>query len=248
MTLFLRLATLALFLFVPLAASVQAQEARFTDKEKAEIERIVHDYLVGNPEVLVKAFEELERRHDDARITQMRDAVEQHSKAIYSDAEDFVAGNPKGDITLVEFFDYRCGYCKQSFKPLMDFVEKDGNIRLVLKEFPILGPSSLEASKAAMAAQNQGRYMEMHAGLYAHKGDLDAKAIDAIAKKAGLDVARMRKDMEDPAFADRVSRAYRLAEALGVDGTPAFIAGGTLFPGMADESRLKEIVEAARGS
>lgn len=240
---FLRSAALALILLAPMAAHAQTS---FDDKAKAEIERIVHDYLVENPEVLVKAFEELERRQDEAKLAQTRAALAEHAKSLYSDPGDYVAGNPEGDVTIVEFFDYRCGYCKRSFAPLMDFVKKDGNIRLVLKEFPILGPSSLEASKAAMAAKKQGRYMEMHAGLYAHKGDLDAEAIDAIAKKAGVDVARMRKDMDDPAFADQVSRTYRLAEALGIDGTPAFVAGGTLYPGMADADRLAQMAANAR--
>lgn len=245
MTSFLRRAFLALFLFLPFMAPAQADS--FTAKQEAEIERIIHDYLVNNPEVLVKAFEELERRSEDDRMSQTRNAVKEHSKALYNDAEDFVAGNPKGDVTLVEFFDYRCVYCKRSFQPLMDFIEKDGNIRLVLKEFPILGPASMEASKAAMAAQKQGRYLEMHKGLYTHKGELDSDAINAIAKKAGVDVAKMREDMKDPALADRVSRAYRIAEAIGIDGTPAFIAGGALHPGMVDEERLTEIVSALRG-
>ena len=242
---FLRTALFALFLVAPLSA--HAQPAQFDDKAKAEIERIVHDYLVGNPEVLVKAFEELERRHDDAKLAQTRSALAEHAQALFSDPGDYVAGNPEGDVTIVEFFDYRCGYCKRSFEPLMDFVKKDGNVRLVLKEFPILGPASLEAAKAAMAAKKQGRYMEMHSGLYAHKGDLDAEAIDAIAKKAGVDVARMRKDMEDQAFADQVSRTYRLAEALGIEGTPAFVAGGTVYPGMADADRLAQMAAHARG-
>ena len=245
MTAFIRTALFALLLIAPLGA--QAQQTKFDGEAKAEIERIIHDYLIENPEVLVKAFEELERRSDEAKLEQTRAALAEHAKAIYSDPGDYVAGNPAGDVTIVEFFDYRCGYCKRSFEPLMDFVKKDGNVRLVLKEFPILGPSSLEAAKAAMAAKKQDRYMEMHAGLYAHKGDLDSAAIDAIAKKAGLDVTQMRKDMEDPAFADQVSRTYRLAEALGIDGTPAFVAGGAVFPGMADEERLEQMVANARG-
>ena len=145
-----RLPLAALFLFLVSWSAPAAAAERFDAKDKAAIETIIHDYLVENPEVLVKAFETLERRQEVAKLAETQAAVEKHRKAIYDDPGDYVAGNPDGDVTLVEFFDYQCGYCKRSFKPLMDFVEKDGNIRLVLKEFPILGPNSLLATKAGV--------------------------------------------------------------------------------------------------
>ncbi len=243
----LPLATLAALSLFLLAAPAGAAE-RFDAKDKAAIETIIHDYLVENPEVLVKAFETLERRQETAKLAQTKAAVETHRKAIYEDPDDHVTGNPDGDVTIVEFFDYQCGYCKRSFEPLMDFVEKDGNIRLVLKEFPILGPASLLATKAAIAAKNQDRYFDMHRALYAHKGDLDEDAIVAIAGETGLDIARLRKDMEDPAIQDQVSRTYRLAEQLGIDGTPAFVTGGTMYPGAVDTARLEDMIKQARGS
>lgn len=242
----LPLAALTLFLLSWTAPAVAAE--RFDAKDKAAIETIIHDYLVENPEVLVKAFEELERRQEVAKLAETQAAVEKHRKAIYDDPGDYVAGNPDGDVTLVEFFDYQCGYCKRSFEPLMDFVEKDGNIRLVLKEFPILGPNSLLATKAAIAAKKQGRYFDMHRALYGHKGEIDEDAIMAIAGDIGLDLARLKKDMGDPAIQDQVSRTYRLAEQLGVDGTPAFVAGGTMYPGAVDEARLEGMIQQARGS
>ena len=239
------LAALALF---PLLWAAPAAAQTFDTKQKREIEQIIHDYLVENPEVLVKAFDELERRLEEAKLAETQAAVEKNRKAIYEDPDDYVAGNPKGDVTIVEFFDYQCGYCKRSFEPLMDFVEADGNIRLILKEFPILGPTSLEAAKAAIAAKRQGRYMEMHRALYEHKGGLDSDAIAKIAEELGLDVAKLKKDMADPAIQDQVSRTYRLAEQLNVDGTPAFIVGGVMYPGAADEERLDQMVKEARGS
>lgn len=242
-----RLPLAALFLFLVSAAPALAAE-RFDAKDKAAIETIIHDYLVENPEVLVKAFETLERRQEVAKLAESQAAVEKHRKAIYDDPGDYVAGNPDGDVTLVEFFDYQCGYCKRSFGPLMDFVEKDGNIRLVLKEFPILGPNSLLATQAAIAAKNQGRYFDMHRALYEHKGGIDEDAIMAVAAGLGLDVVKLKKEMGDPAIQDQVSRTYRLAEQLGVDGTPAFVMGGTLYPGAVDEARLTEMMKEARGS
>ncbi len=240
-------ALLAVALSFSLAAPAHAQDG-FDAKEKAEIEKIIHDYLVENPEVLVKAFDTLERRQQAAELAKTGAAIEQRHDAIYANPHDFVAGNPEGDVTIVEFFDYQCGYCKRSFQPLMDFVQKDGNVKLILKEFPILGPASLVATKAAMAAKKQDGYMAMHRALYEHKGELDEQAIMEIAEEAGLDAEKLAKDMNDPAIADMVSQQYDLAEALGIDGTPAFIVGGTLYPGAADEERLQHMVDTARGS
>lgn len=242
-----RLTALAATLSLLLAAPAGAED-RFDAKEKAEIEAIIHDYLVENPEVLVKAFDTLERRQQAAEAAQTDAAIEKRHAAIYDNPMDFVAGNPEGDVTIVEFFDYQCGYCKRSFEPLMDFVEKDGNVKLILKEFPILGPGSLEAAKAAIAAKKQGRYLEMHSALYEHKGGLDEQAIMEIAEEIGLDGEKLKADMNDPAIADMVSQQYDLAEALGIDGTPAFIVGGTLYPGAADAARLQQMVDTARGS
>lgn len=245
-----RFGALAFFVSaLALAQPALAEEApRFGDKDKAAIEEIVRDYLVENPEVLIEAFRVLEEREQAASLAETKAAIAKSRAAIYDNPDDYVAGNPKGDVTLVEFFDYTCGHCKRSFEPLMAFVKADGNIRLVLKEFPILGPSALTATKAAIAARKQNRYFEMHQALYRHKGQIDEKAIMDIAEDLDIDTARLRKDMEDPAIAEQVSRQYNLAEVLGIDGTPAFIVGDTLYPGAVDKARLTEMVKTARGS
>lgn len=238
-----------LFSAIALAQPAQAEDAsRFGGKDKAAIEKIVRDYLVENPEVLIEAFRVLEAREQEATLAETKAAIEKSHAAIYNSPDDYVAGNPQGDVTVVEFFDYTCGHCKRSFEPLMEFVKADGNIRLVLKEFPILGPAALEATKAAIAAKKQDRYFEMHQALYRHKGQLDEAAIMKIAEEEGLDTAKLKKDMADPAIVDMVSRQYNLAETLGIDGTPAFIVGGTLYPGAVDKARLTEMVKSARGS
>ncbi len=225
-----------------------AEGSPFAGKDKAAIEKIVHDYILENPEVLIEAIQGLDKKRQAASLAERQAVIEKSHKAIYNNPDDFVAGNPKGDVTIVEFFDYQCGYCKRSFEPLMAFVKKDGNIRLVLKEFPILGPVSLEASKAAIAANKQGLYMEMHKALFSHKGQIDSQAIFDIAETIGLDMEKLKKDMADPAIADMVSRQYNLAETLKIDGTPAFIVGGELYPGAADHDRLEAMANAARGS
>ncbi len=233
---------------LPFMPAQAADGPPFVGKDKAAIEKIVHDYILENPEVLIEAMRELDKKQQAADLAESQVVIEKNHKAIYNNPDDFVAGNPKGDVTIVEFFDYQCGYCKRSFEPLMAFVKGDGNIRLVLKEFPILGPVSLEASKAAIAAKRQGLYFEMHKALFSHKGQIDSQAIIEIAETIGLDMEKLKKDMADPAIADMVSRQYNLAETLKIDGTPAFIVGGELYPGAADHDRLEAMVKAARGS
>lgn len=241
-------AGLVFFGSLPFMSAQAADGPRFEGKDKAAIEKIVHDYILENPEVLIEAMHELDKKQQAANLAETQAVIEKSHKAIYNNPDDFVAGNPKGDVTIVEFFDYQCGYCKRSFEPLMEFVKGDGNIRLVLKEFPILGPVSLEASKAAIAANKQGLYLEMHEALFSHKGQIDSQAILDIAESVGLDIKKLKKDMADPAIADMVSRQYSLAETLKIDGTPAFIVGGELYPGAADHDRLEAMVKAARGS
>ncbi|MDO8838197.1 MAG: DsbA family protein [Parvibaculum sp.] len=227
-------------------AAAADETARFNPADRAAIEQIVRDYLMRHPELVLEALQTLEEKHQAETQAETRAAIEARRAAIFEDADDFTYGNPKGDVTIVEFFDYTCGHCKRSFQPLMDFVDADGNIRLILKEFPILGPRALDAAKAALAARKQGRYLEMHRALFEHEGQLTEKALMEIAAKAGLDGPKLKKDMEDPKLMDIFSRHYALAEALGIEGTPAFIIGGEMLPGAVDKERLTRVVAEAR--
>ena len=243
----LSLAVLLMALPVIFTAPAMAEDAAtFNAAERKAIETVVRDYLIRNPEIVLEALHELQERHQAAALAETRSAIEAQRAAIYDDPDDYTYGNPKGDVTIVEFFDYTCGHCKRSFQPLMDFVDADGNIRLILKEFPILGPRALDAAKAALAARKQGRYIEMHRALFEHEGQLSEKALMEIAAKAGLDGPRLKKDMEDPKLMDVFARQYALAEALGIEGTPAFIVGGEMLPGAVDKERLARVVAAAR--
>ncbi|MEX1154780.1 DsbA family protein [Parvibaculum sp.] len=244
----LALAALLFPLFIAFHAPAAAADdtARFDPADREAIEEIVRDYLLKHPELVLEALQTLEKKHQAAAQAETRAAIEARRKAIFEDPDDFVYGNPKGDVTIVEFFDYTCGHCKRSFEPLIDFVDADGNIRLVLKEFPILGPRALEAAKAALAARKQGRYFEMHRALFEHEGHLTEKALMEIAAKAGLDGPKLEKDMADPMLMDAFSRHYALAEALGIEGTPAFVIGGEMLPGAVDKERLTRVVAEAR--
>jgi len=243
----LAFAALMLALFAaPFAPATAAENTRFNDADRAAIKELVRDYILEHPEIVLEALHTLEEKHQAEAQAEQRAAIEARRAAIYDDPDDYTYGNPKGDVTIVEFFDYTCGHCKRSFQPLMDFVDADGNIRLILKEFPILGPRALDAAKAALAARKQGRYIEMHRAIFEHEGQLTEKALMEIAAKAGLDGPKLKKDMEDPKLMDVFARHYALAEALGIEGTPAFIIGGEMLPGAVDKERLTRVVAEAR--
>lgn len=235
----------ALILFALLcAATLPAAAQQAMTRE--QIEEIVREYLVNNPEVIVQALEALEARHKAAQQADQREALAAHQDQLLRDPDAPVMGNPSGDVTMVEFFDYRCPYCKQVVPALTQLLKDDRDLRLVLKELPILGPDSLLASRAALAAQAQGKYAVMHTALLAHRGSFDDAVIARIAAAAGLDVARLKADMEQPEIAAMIDRNRALAGALSLTGTPAFIIGDTIVPGAADLDTLKTLVAQAR--
>ncbi len=159
-----------------------------------------------------------------------------------------MAGNAEGDITIVEFFDYRCGYCKRVFPAIQELIETDGNIRYVFKEFPILGPDSMVAARAAQAVWfiDPDRYLDFHAALMGARGGLSEDRVLDIAAKAGLDRDAVKKGMDDPRVAEALADNLGLGRVLGVNGTPAFVIGGELVPGAIDLDAMKERVAEAR--
>jgi len=156
-----------------------------------------------------------------------------------------VGGNPKGDITVVEFFDYNCGYCKRVAPTVSAVLNNDPNVRIVYKEFAILGPQSLVAARAALAAKRQGKYHEFHDAMMSAE-QADGDSVTATARALGLDYEKLVKDMEDPKITEQLERNYRLATALGINGTPAFVIGDRLVPGAVDETTMMEIIAAER--
>ncbi|MDO8289397.1 MAG: DsbA family protein [Parvibaculum sp.] len=222
------------------------QAAEFNKTQTKAIEQIVRDYIVAHPEVLIEAMTSLDAKEAAAKKKVQDSAISKNRDAIFNDPTSFVAGNPKGDVTIVEFFDYNCGYCKRAVQPLLDTVAKDGKVRLVLKELPILGPSSVTASHAALAAHRQGKYMELYKALYAHKGPLDDEAVFNIAADIGLDIKQLSKDMMDPAIAKIIAKNEKLAEALSISGTPSFVIGDRFYPGVQDTDQLVAAIKLER--
>ena len=234
--------TLALLAGAPAARA--ADQAPLT---RPDVERIVHDYLLQNPEVIYQAVQELQRRHDAEEAKRQQVAVGEHKDQIFANGADPVGGNPKGDVTLVEFFDYHCGYCRGMAPQLRALLSQDPKVRFVFKDIPILSPESTVAAKAALAAarQGQGKYQDFHFALMQSK-DLTREAIFDTAAKVGLDTKRLAQDMDDPAIAAKIDQNLKLAEDLGVNGTPAFVIGDTLIPGATEPARLAELIAKQR--
>ena len=243
---FLRLSIVAGLGAVLAVTSALAADRTFSDEQTKAIEETVHNYLVTHPEVLIEAMQALDKKEAAAAQAKARSVIEKNADAIFHDPSTYVAGNPKGNVSVVEFFDYQCGFCRANFEPLRQTVKKDGNIRFVLKEWPVLGPASVTAAKAAMAARKQGKYLEFHNALYGLKGGLTDERIYDTAAKVGLDVTKLQKDMKDPAIDKALARNNALAQALGFEGTPSFVIGRDAYKGLLHPDEIEEYVARAR--
>jgi protein-disulfide isomerase len=241
----LRFCTL-IVLVLAMAAPARAEDPAPAEVEK--IQKIVHDYLQQHPEVVIDALQEYQKAQDAKKADQARQTIAAVRDDLLKDTSNPEAGNPKGDVTIVEFFDYRCPYCKAVSPDLQKALSADGNVRLIYKEFPILGPESIVASKAALAAMAQQKYQPFHDKLISFKGNLDDAAIYSLAADAGLDVTRLKADMDKPEIKDQIARNYRLADKLNIQGTPAFVIGDTLLPGAASYDDFTAAFKHARGS
>ena len=232
----------------PVPGAAQSLPGGFSPKQIEGIEQLIQQYLLDNPEVLVESLNRLQQRQRIAEQQRKRQAVGLHRRALLEDPDTPVMGNPKGDVAIVEFFDYRCPYCRKVALTIKKVLEEDGNIRLIMKEFPILGPQSEQAARAALAAVKQGKYEEFHWALMTKPGDMSAPHIRKMAREVGLDVKRLEDDMKSPDIERMIQLNRQLATALGIRGTPAFVIGKALVPGAVDLSTLKKLIAEARAS
>ncbi len=218
------------------------------DFSRDEIEQIVYEYLLEHPEVILEAVSVLEQRQAAEEAERQSQALASLSEDIFGGDSTMVAGNPDGDVTIVEFFDYRCSYCKRVAPAVMALVEEDAGIRLGMKEFPILSEDSMYAARAALAAEEQGLYWEMHVALMDHRGEYTQDVVVAIANSVGLDSERMLADMTSPEIDAIIAKNYELAQLLGISGTPAFVIGDTVVPGAIDIDTMRDLIAEARSA
>lgn len=211
-----------------------ADTATFSPDQKTAIEKIVKDYLVANPEVLLEVQGILEAKMEKQQAEKAKAALSENARDIFRRTESPVAGNVDGDITVTEFFDYNCGFCRRSFPEVAKLIAGDGKVRVMLKEFPILSKGSEEAARVALAARLQGKYWEVHKALFENKGQNNEESALRIAEKLGLDMAKLKADMNSPAVTDELKNAKELANKLGINGTPHFLVGDKAIAGAPD--------------
>ena len=233
-------------LVTPTAARAQS----FNDQQKGELGSIIREYLVQHPEVLQEAMAELEKRQAAAEAEKAKAAVKNNAQTLFDSSRQVVVGNAQGDVTLVEFFDYNCGYCKRALTDLTDLMKDDSKLRVVLKEFPVLGPGSQEAAQVAIAARMQDKsgkkYFDFHQRLLGGRGPADRARALAAAKEAGFDMARIERDMASPEVKATIEENMKLAEQLGLNGTPSYVVGSDVVVGAVGLEALKGKVKAAR--
>lgn len=216
--------------------------------QKTEFEQLVHDYLLEHPEILRDMADKLDVNDKLAASTARKTTLASQAKDIFHNPIDAVVGNPKGDVTVVEFMDYNCGWCKKSVKEMQALVATDKNVRVVMKEFPIFGEGSEYAARAALASVKQGKYWELHQAMFASEGKVTPEVVDQIAQELGLDVAKMKIDMKVADIDATIRKNQALAQSLALTGTPGFIIDDKVIPGYTELANLQSMLATTRAN
>jgi protein-disulfide isomerase len=233
---------------------IEAVVRDYLAKHPDEVQRIVKDYLLKNPEVIQDAFGELMKRRAAATTASATDkaaAIKSNAKLLFDSPRQVTLGNRQGDVTLVEFLDYNCGYCKRASTDLLTLLNDDPKLRVVLKEWPVLGSASTQAAQVAVAVRMQDptgeKYLAFHQKLLGERGPANKARATAAAQEVGLDLTRLEQDLASAEVRETLEENAKLARALGIKGTPGYVIGDTVVPGAAGVVVLKETVQAARG-
>lgn len=211
-----------------------ASDEALSESQVAEVEKTVRDYLLKNPQILIQMSESLERRQAEERELRLRTAISENADMIFRDDYGLEAGDPEGDVTIVEFSDYNCPYCKRAFNAVTKLLDSDKKVRVILKEFPIFGERSEAAARAAIAAKNQGKYFEMHAALLRNRGQNNEQTALKLAEGLGLDIEKLRADMNSEETTKIIRETRELGNKLGIQGTPFYLVGDRTIPGAPD--------------
>src|SRR3954468_20452943 len=246
----LRLLAPALFALAMFGAAAPASADSFSDAQRTDIEVIIKNYLVTHPEVLEEAMAELTKRQAAAETQKHEASIAQNSDAIFNSPRQVVLGNKDGDVTFVEFFDYNCGYCKRAMDDMLTLMKGDPKLKVVLKEFPVLSQGSVEAAQVGVAVRMQDptgkKYLDFHQKLLGGRGAADKARAMAVAKEVGLDMAKLEKDLGSAEVRNTLEENFKLAEAMGMNGTPSYVIGKQVVIGAVGVDSLKEKIGIAR--
>ena len=240
---------LAIFVMsMPLAPSNAADD--FNKSQRKEINKIIQSFIMKNPQVILDAVQQMQAHAEEDKKSLIKKKISRYREKLINDPNSPTSGNPKGDVTIVEFFDYRCGYCKRVLPTMLKAVKEDGNVRIVYKEFPILGADSVLASRASLAAWRltPEKYLAFHTALMANKGKFSELKVRSIASNLSIDGNLLIKGMKSDDIEFNLSENQALAQSLGISGTPAFIVGETLVPGAVDMDTLRGLINEARSN
>lgn len=233
--------------FIFLCAIAFSPQSGFADGlDEARVKELVLEAIRENPEIVLEAVSIIEKRQADAEAIARADVLKNQRDLLEQDPNAPVIGNPDGDVTVVEFFDYNCPYCRRAMPEVIGMMDDDQNLRIVYREWPILGEGSVFAARAALAARNQGKYEAFHWALMGMKQRAEEATVLRIADDVGLDIDQLREDMQAPEVDAHISQSIALAQALGFNGTPSFVIGDELVPGFVEKAALAELVEKVR--
>jgi protein-disulfide isomerase len=245
-----RLIAAAFAALLALAAPQPAPAQDVSAPQRTAIEKIVREYLIAHPEVLQEAMAELEKRQAALEAEKHKDAVKENAQALFSSPRQVSLGNQQGDVTFVEFFDYNCGYCKRAMQDMLTLMKADPKLKVVLKEFPVLGQGSMEAAQVAVAVRMQDKtgkkYLEFHQKLMGGRGQADRARAMAVAKEIGLNMGQLEKDMASAEVKATLQESFKLAEALGLNGTPSYVIGDRVVVGAVGLPALQQSINTAR--
>ena len=233
---------MALGFLMPLNATAQ----EFTPQQNDQIKKMIQEYLFRNPKDLREAIIALQAFELQQQQKAARQALAAESDSLYRSTVSYVAGNPDGDVTLIEFFDYNCSFCRRSMKDLMTLIETDPKLKVIFKEFPILGEGSFFAARAAVASMKQGKYIEYHMAMMKIRGTADKNNVLEVAEEVGLDVLKLVKEMQKPYVTKEINEVLRTASAIGINGTPAYVVGENVISGAVGLAELRRQIAAVR--
>lgn len=233
-------------LSVALFAPTETRAEKFNDAQKTEINKMFEAYLLSNGELILESVNKYQAKIEEDDRKEASVKAGEFLKILENKKDLPMTGNPKGDVTLVEFFDYNCGYCRKALEEIKTVLKDEKNLKVIFMDMPILGPQSLEAAKWSLAAHKQGKYFEYHQALLEHNGPKNEKSLKKLAKDVGLDVKKLEKDKDDEDIAKLLNDNIRQAKSIGITGTPGFILDGQLYPGFMQATQIQSYIDEAR--